>query len=128
MKTIEETSKKHSLNVYNGFDKDETFKLEECIKQSEYDFKKGIEFAQQWISVKIELPPRKTKIVKQPNGNTLYFYENYLVKGFWNNEAKSEEIRMAKYLPCSACWYFDVHKSVKTLNFTITHWRPIEYK
>ena len=65
MKTIEEDSKKRSLNVYNGFDKDETFKLEECIKQSEYDFKKGIEFAQQWISVKDELPPKKNKNCKR---------------------------------------------------------------
>ena len=117
MKTIEKAAKDYA----DGVDGDN-------YRDDIRAFKRGVEFAQQWISVKNELPPKITKIVKQPNGNTLYFYENYLVKGFWNNEAKSEEIRMAKYLPCSACWYFDVHKSVKTLNFTITHWRPIEYK
>ena len=124
MKTIEDAAIEFvdlhiDPNEYDLHEKEEKLKLA---------FYTGVKFAQQWISIKDELPPRKTKIVKQPNGNTLYFYENYLVKGFWNNEAKSEEIRMATYLPCSACWYFDVHKSVKTLNFTVTHWRPIEYK
>lgn len=71
-----------------------------------------------WIPVEEKLPEKNTYIKKQSNGNTLYFYDIYLVKGFYHNEAKSDGKMSAFYVPCSVSWYFQVPN-----NFTVTEWR-----
>lgn len=88
-------------------------------------FNSGVDFAEQFISVEEELPPHITKPMPQTNGNTLYFYENYIVKGYYKNEGKTEDILMATYRPNSVSWYFLVHKQEGTFNFIVTHWIPI---
>lgn len=89
-------------------------------------FELGVEFAQRWIPVEEEKPNNITHKVKQLNGNTLFFYENYLVKGYYVNEAKTKESLVATWIQCSVYWYFSVYKSPNTIDFIVTHWRPIE--
>ena len=117
MKTIEEAASKINAKRAN---------------QSKYDisdaFRDGVEFAQEWIPSDNELPEQIINPSEQSNGNTLYFYENYLVKGYWMNEAMREDILMATYMPCSVCWYFNVHLPNNCVGFMVTHWRPINRK
>lgn len=120
MKTISEAAEDTGCNM--------GWFMTEPREQIVMGFRSGIAFAQRWIPIEEELPEQITHPVDQSNGNTLYFYENYIVKGYWHNEAKRKEILMATYMPCSVCWYFNIHKSKNTVDFTITHWRPIELK
>lgn len=91
-------------------------------------FCEGTDFIQQWYDIKTDLPPHITHETLQTNGNTLYFYENYIVKGYYENVCKREEIITATYMPSSVCWRFAVHKQINTINFIVTHWKPTEYK
>ena len=88
----------------------------------------GTEFAQRWIPIEDELPEQLFEDCDQENGNMLHFYKKYLVKGYYKNEGKKEDILLAVYKPCSSYWYFLVCKGPNTFDFIITHWRHIEYK
>ena len=85
-----------------------------------------LEGENEWISVEDELPKQITYTVEdEENGNTLYFYEHYAVKGYFENKAKTESTWIGVYRPCSVGWYFQVIKPQKTVNFIITHWKHI---
>ncbi len=93
-----------------------------------HGFEDGVYFCQRWIPIEENLPEHIFHEVKQSNGNTLIFYENYLVRGYWDNVGKREDTLMATYMPYSIGYYFNVHKQTNTVNFIVTHWRPIERK
>lgn len=120
MKTIDEAARSIEFN------KGHLMSTTEQI--ATVSFRSGVEFAQRWIPVEYEMPAKITNPSPQSNGNTLYFYENYLIKGYYENKSKTEEVLIGVYMPCSVCWYFNVIKPVYTLNFIVTHWRPIELK
>lgn len=122
MKTIEEEAKEYGRQVGDG-----TGVIE--YANIAYDaVLEGIRIAQRWIPVEEDMPEKISTDYPQTNGNTLTFFENYIVKGYWNNEAKMKDVLMATYRTCSICWFFRVHKDPNMLDFTITHWRPIERK
>ena len=66
-----------------------------------------------------KMPEEICEPEEQSNGNTLYFYKSYLVKGSYFNKKTGYFVSM--YKPCSICWYFD-----KPNDFTITHWKLLE--
>lgn len=68
------------------------------------------------VDINERLPERLSFPSKQTNGNTLIFYGEYLVYGYYNNKAKTKGFYVSTYRPCSVCWYF-----TKPDNFTITH-------
>lgn len=127
MKTIDEFSKEYAIKKETPNEWDKMI-MGLLVKDIMKDVKAGIEFAQKWIPIEVLLPERLYKDIPQSNGNTLRFYEKYLVKGYYKNEGKTEDILLATYKPNSVSWYFLVCKEPNTFDFIITHWRPIEYK
>ncbi|MCL2596237.1 MAG: DUF551 domain-containing protein [Paludibacter sp.] len=93
MKTIEQAINEFCKNVgRTGYGKT-------CYSQG---FKAGVEFAQQWISVKDELPKEyKRVIVKNQAGEWLV--------AFWNSEE----------------WCLPYTSFIQDFPFEVTHWRPI---
>ena len=116
MKTPEQKAEEYVANAYIVFP-------QSAVKTA---YIAGYNAANEWISIDDELPKQITYTVEvKENGNTLYFYEHYAVKGYFENKAKTESIWIGVYRPCSVGWYFQVIKPQKTVNFTITHWKPL---
>jgi len=96
MKTIEE-----ALNIA----------YDECKSNAYFGngFKKGVEFAQRWISVDEELPPIGEKVITK------------MAKDKRTSYGIATRIREE--------WEINAHWIDHTFsNMTITHWRPIELK
>ena len=96
MKTIEE-----ALNIA----------YDECKSNAYFGngFKKGVEFAQRWISVKEELPEIGEKVITK------------MTKDKRTSYGIATRIREE--------WEINAHWIDHTFsNMTITHWRPIELK
>jgi len=95
-------------------------------------FTEGFKEALKWIPIEEELPEQITNPVKQTNGNILYFYEKYLIKGHYyhGDRIVREVVFTATYMPYSVSWYFNVDDpdAENSLPFRVTHWRTIEYK
>jgi len=99
MKTIEEASLENSkLHYIQAFS-------EELHKDADMDFRKGVEFAQQWISVSDELPEQ---------------YEEVLIK----NNTKS----YIGYLMGSNFFLNTMVKNYSVIINDVTHWRKIQLK
>ena len=97
MKTIDEAEKE--------------FYRTSCDKRGKSNFREGVDFAQQWISVNEDLPEVGEKV---------------LIKTYKEN-----------YSCCEMCYPKDCHgtilgdkewKGSSTFKNSITHWRPIERK
>lgn len=126
MKTKEESARDYCNIPQDLFIDDEERYYRDFQK---YDgFKSGVEFAESWISVEDELPDQIAHREKQSNGNILIFYENYIVKGYYKNKARSHDVLMGVWMPCSVCWYFNVILPQNSIAFVVTHWRPINRK
>lgn len=70
-----------------------------------------------WIDINTQIPIFDCYPIKQSNGNTLYFYNEYLVKGYYNENKENIGIEYAAYKPGSCFYYFSVPN-----NFTVTHY------
>lgn len=110
MKTIEEAAKEYQTKIYE--DVFEEGSLSEQKLQCINDFKAGIAFAEEWISVEDELPERCKKATA---------YNILVLKTEIDGEIKGITLG---YL-MSDCWYTQLGK-VKIES--ITHWRPINRK
>lgn len=107
MKTIEEASKEHEQQF--GFNSDG-----EINSSPAESFKKGVEFAQRWISVDDELPPCSD--------------EDILIKGI-DFEGRKDMPDIG-YMHSSAnnIPYKENFISLSGEIMEVTHWRPIELK
>lgn len=86
MKTIEEAAKEYS-----------------DYEEGEYVFNKGVEFAQQWISIEEELPETDCFVLTKSKGNKDEDYFRVL-------------------------WFRNFDFFTPEITSNITHWRPIEFK
>lgn len=99
MKTIEEAAKEiafHSIGNLNHFTPEQCFRY-------------GVEFTQQWIAVKKELP----KLESDGLSKVLICKSEFLTDEF-------------------SAYYDSIYKKWKlyptAINIKVTHWRPIEFK
>lgn len=69
-----------------------------------------------WKSIAENKPIFNSYPILQSNGNTLTFYNEYLCKGYYNNNVDNIGVELAVYRPGSCYYYFLVPK-----NFTVTH-------
>jgi len=104
MKTIEEAAVDYAQKVYPQINGEHEVDIDGAIiSNSANSFIAGIEFAQQWISVKDELPEKhKDCIVKVANFDNIILF-GYQYKGKWYQYYDDSELN-------------------------VTHWRPIELK
>jgi len=100
MKTIEQAAKDYARNIWK---KGRYYALPK--KYSELDFKAGVEFSQQWISVDDELPEIGQRVLLR--AKTGYVKTRTI---------KSDDFDSGKVLHV----YHGKNK--------VTHWRPIEWK
>ena len=76
-----------------------------------------------WVSINDEKPKFEYYKIPQSNGNTLFFYNEYLCKGYYNDNVENIGVELATYKPGSCFYYFTVPR-----NFTVTHFSYIGNK
>ena len=106
MKTIEEAAREYQTKIYE--DVFEEGSLSEQKLQCINDFKAGVAFAEEWISVKDELPENSIDIIFKTRGKRIYY-------GFYG-------------LSCN--FYAEVVDifGKNIMIDKVTHWRPINRK
>lgn len=94
----------------------------ESYKEGDYvtyeDFSRIVNELTKWNDIKEVKPEFCEYPIKQSNGNTLIFYNEYLLKGYYNNNPENTGIEYGAYMPGSVTYYFSTPN-----NFTITHWK-----
>jgi hypothetical protein len=70
----------------------------------------------EWIDINEHKPTFNSYDIPQSNGNTLTFYNEYLCKGYYNDNKDNVGVEYAAYKPGSCFYYFTVPR-----NFTVTH-------
>ena len=124
MKTPEQKAEEYLKSIYKECFDDPCYTPD--VSQSKKDFLAGYKAANEWISVEDELPEQISYSVDDPNGNSLYFYKHYNVKGYFKNAGETEAVWIGVYMPYSVGWNFKVIKPKNTIDFIVTHWKPIE--
>ena len=117
MKTIEKAAIDYAQKVYPQINGEHEVDIDGAIiSNSANSFIAGIEFAQQWISVDDELPEE-----------TIDFpFEKYLVLvDIYAKNYSARTVTCAIY-ECKK-WSID-RDTEDIIEFTVTHWRPIELK
>lgn len=113
MKTIEEAAKEYQTKIYE--DVFEEGSLSEQKLQCINDFKAGIAFAEEWISVEDELPNfHKNKLVRGTQ-------DLYLVKMSVGSISPKTTYKIS-FLVKEDRWNCECDWNV------VTHWRPINRK
>lgn len=112
MKTIKtaslENSKQHYIMAFS----------EQLHKDADIDFRSGVKFAQEWISVDDELPE-----CNQADEDGILYSDCILIKS--NN---LEFPVTGVYILANDDEFFDTFSKFEILQEDITHWRPIEIK
>lgn len=117
MKTIEEFIEENAFEiVHKEFPTDDNWTNEICC---EIGIRKGVEFAQRWISVEEELPEKSQRWHNESNSN--YKYYDYVICKTKNR--KYLITRRYQFLDHVINW-----AGSGALQDSITHWRPIELK